>query len=48
MKLVKLAGLSAVASALAFPMLTHAQNSVWLPAPGSGSVGLSYLSQEAD
>ena len=40
--------LGAMATALAFPTMGHAQNSVWLPAPGSGSVGLSYLSQEAD
>ena len=48
MKSVNLATLTALAAALAFPTLSHAQNSVWLPAPGSGSVGLSYLSQEAD
>ena len=51
MKSVNFATLTAVATvavALAFPALSHAQNSVWLPAPGSGSVGLSYLSQEAD
>ena len=51
MKSINFATLTAVATvavALAYPALTHAQNSVWLPAPGSGSVGLSYLSQEAD
>jgi hypothetical protein len=26
----------------------YAQNAVWLPAPGSGSVSLSYVSQDAD
>ncbi len=44
----QLGALSTVAAALAFPTFSHAQNSVWLPAPGSGSVGLSYLSQDAD
>ena len=51
MKSINFATLTAVATvavAIAVPPLTHAQNSVWLPAPGSGSVGLSYLSQEAD
>ena len=51
MKSINFATLTAVATvavAIAVPALTHAQNSVWLPAPGSGSVGLSYLSQEAD
>lgn len=48
MKSVNFAALTAVAAALAFPALSHAQNSVWLPAPGSGTVDLSYLSQEAD
>jgi hypothetical protein len=28
--------------------LAHAQNAVWLPAPGSGSVSLSYVNQDAD
>ena len=41
MKSVNFAALTAVAAALAFPALSHAQNSVWLPAPGSGTVGLS-------
>ena len=51
MKSINFATLTAVATvavAIAVPALSHAQNSVWLPAPGSGSVGLSYLSQEAD
>ncbi len=47
-KLASLSALTVVAAALAFPTLSQAQNSPWLPAPGSGSVGLSYLSQEAD
>ena len=46
MKSLKLAAI--VASTLGAPFLAQAQNSVWLPAPGSGSVSLSYLSQNAD
>jgi hypothetical protein len=48
MKSFKLATFTTVAAALAFPTLTHAQNSPWLPAPGSGSVSLNYFSQDAD
>lgn len=48
MKSARLTALGAIAAALAIPTLSHAQNSAWLPAPGSGSVGLSYLTQEAD
>jgi hypothetical protein len=33
---------------LAAASTAHAQNAVWLPAPGSGSVSLSYISQDAD
>lgn len=37
-----------VAVTLALPMIAQAQNTVWLPAPGSGSVSLNYVSQDAD
>ena len=40
-------GLSA-AGLFAFSTLAHAENNVWLPAPGSGTVALSYVSQSAD
>lgn len=48
MKLSKFVAVGAITVGLVIPALSHAQNSVWLPAPGSGSVGLSYLSQDAD
>ena len=40
-------GLSA-AGLFAFSTLVHAENAVWLPAPGSGTLALSYVSQSAD
>ena len=46
MKTLKLAAI--IAATVAAPFVSHAQNSVWLPAPGSGSVSVSYLSQDAD
>jgi hypothetical protein len=48
MKLLKLSAAMASAAVLALPIVANAQNSVWLPAPGSGSVSLSYVSQSAD
>ena len=46
MKSLKFATLAV--SLLALPIIAQAQNAVWLPAPGSGSLSLSYLSQDAD
>ena len=46
MKILKLAAI--IVATVALPLVAHAQNSVWLPAPGSGSVSLSFLSQNAD
>jgi hypothetical protein len=36
------------AMGMSFTTTANAQNSVWLPAPGSGNVSLSYVEQEAD
>ena len=49
MKTFKLAtlGLSTV-GLVAFSTLAQAENAVWLPAPGSGTLALSYVSQSAD
>lgn len=46
MKTLKLAAI--IAGTLAVSLTAQAQNSVWLPAPGAGTVSVSYLSQDAD
>lgn len=49
MKSFKLRALGLCATGLvAFSTLAHAENAVWLPAPGSGTLALSYVSQSAD
>jgi hypothetical protein len=40
--------ISLLAAAFIASTAAHSQNSVWLPAPGSGTVALNYLSQDAD
>lgn len=49
MKLLKLSTRALSAAGLfAVSTLAHAENAVWLPAPGSGTLALSYVSQSAD